>query len=248
MISIILSKKITTRFYDDIAAEYDALKSSGVSIAHKYLLIPNLLRVLPDVNGKRVIDLGCGTGIISSLLVKKGAEVTGIDISKNMIKIAKTRVKGARFLVGDIENMDLPSGYFDIGVCVLTMDYISDMKRVLREINRVLKKSGTLILIVRNPFVSSTKPIDSRHKHVRKFYYYFKEYKIRYAWDEFHNNLVDYEIHRPMENFTKQFVSNGFIISYYFDLKPINQKNKNRKWIDYNLRVPKFSGFKLVKS
>ncbi|MCL4379740.1 class I SAM-dependent methyltransferase [Candidatus Marsarchaeota archaeon] len=243
-----LSKKNTAMFYDSIAAEYDALKSSSVSIVHKYLLIPNLLRVLPDVNGKRVIDLGCGTGIISSLLAKKGAEVTGIDISKNMTEIAKTKVKNARFLVEDIEDMNLPSEYFDIGVCVLAMDYIRDIGRSLREINRVLKKGGTIILVIRNPLVSSTKPIDSRHKHIRKFYYYFREYKIRYAWNEFHKNLVDYEIHRPMENFTKQFVSNGFIISYYFDLKPMNPKNKNKGWVDYNLRVPKFCGFKLVKS
>ncbi len=241
------NEKYALAFYNKIAKEYEELKESGVSLFHKYLLIPNLSRQICDLKGKKVVDLGCGNGMLTSLLVKKGAKkVFGIDFSKNMVEIAKKRVPNAKFVVGNIRHTDFPSNYFDFALCSLVLDGMRDIGGVLSEINRILKPNGMLILIIRNPFITSTKQIGNKQKTIRKFNYYFNKYLIKYVWDEFRTKMPIYEFHRPMQEFIRGFISNGFAINDYFDLKPKKPKNRN-EWFEYNLRVPKFMGFKLKK-
>jgi len=81
--------------------------------------VPAMLELIGNVEGKTILDAGCGLGHYSILLAKKGAKVTGIDISDKMIHIAEKNAEEAsvncRFFVGDLQDLSMfRSNLFDL--------------------------------------------------------------------------------------------------------------------------------------
>jgi SAM-dependent methyltransferase len=108
-----------------------------------------------DVRGKRVLDLGCGMGRISTHLARYGAEVYGTDISEEMIRLARqnlSHVPGLHFDVGDgISLVQYPDGFFDGVWSYITLRHIPSHEVVvgyLREIGRTLAPGGWILLEV----------------------------------------------------------------------------------------------------
>ena len=105
--------------------------------------------LLGDVRGKTVLDYGCGAGENSLLLASLGALVTGIDISPELIEIAKARLElnglQAQFVTGSGYDTGLPDGSMDIVFCMAVLHHL-DLAQARREILRVLKPGGALIV------------------------------------------------------------------------------------------------------
>jgi SAM-dependent methyltransferase len=114
------------------------------------LVSDRIIKLIKDIKGKKVIDLGCGTGRISKILSKRGAEVYGIDISKEMINIAKKEDLKSKYFVGDISNLPkiLKKNKFDLALALLVFLYLDKkkMQKSLIEISKILKKGSTLII------------------------------------------------------------------------------------------------------
>ena len=68
-------------------------------ISYVPLMFPALLKILGDIKGKNILDLGCGPGFFSRMIAKKGGKVVGVDISKKWIQICKEDNK-------DIKNIE----------------------------------------------------------------------------------------------------------------------------------------------
>jgi len=97
-----------------------------------------------------VLDLGCGTGSYAKALVRRGFEVTGVDFSDAMLKRARTEVPSARaaFVAADInDRLPFPGATFDAVLSVLSFDHVADARAVLREVRRVLKPGGVLLVV-----------------------------------------------------------------------------------------------------
>ncbi len=90
-----------------------------------------------------VLDVGCGTGVYSGLFEK----YTGIDISGKMIKEALRKSK-QRYAMANAENLPFHDGTFDTVICMFTVLNLCDYKKAAKEMRRVLKKGGTLIISV----------------------------------------------------------------------------------------------------
>jgi SAM-dependent methyltransferase len=93
---------------------------------------PAMIAMLPDVRGKRVLDVGCGTGPISAWVAAHGADVTGFDLSPSMIRHAKGRgVPNASFRVADLSEplSFLEDRSFDVAVASLAFHYLRDWVR-----------------------------------------------------------------------------------------------------------------------
>ena len=94
-----------------------------------------------DLSGKKVLDIGCGTGIWSNLFRLHGATVTGIDFAPKMIGIAKKKYPGIGFAVADAGAIaDYPDDSFDIATLSFVLHDIVDRSGLLREMRRISQK------------------------------------------------------------------------------------------------------------
>jgi len=93
-----------------------------------------------------VLDAGCGNGGFTYEIMKQGGTVVGVDISHEMLQVAKDT--GDEFVVGDLENLSFHDETFDIVLCSMILHHFPSLdSRVPAEIARVLKKGGKLVII-----------------------------------------------------------------------------------------------------
>ena len=98
---------------------------------------------------KDVLDLGCAGGFMAEALAQKGARVTGIDPATKAIGAAKQRARAVGqsidYDVGVGEDLPYADGRFDAVVCVDVLEHVSDLAKVLAEVDRVLKPGGAFL-------------------------------------------------------------------------------------------------------
>jgi SAM-dependent methyltransferase len=105
---------------------------------------------LGDVTGRRIVDFGCGSGANTVLLANRGAHVWGIDISEDLLRLAKRRlaVSGrddeASFIAGSAHDMPFPDNSIDVVFGIAILHHL-DLDLVSREVRRVLKPGGRAI-------------------------------------------------------------------------------------------------------
>lgn len=136
--------------YDAMAQDYDASDKPYNALYER----PALISMLPRVADKRVLDVGCGSGPLSAWLADHGAEVVGFDGSANMVRLAERRgIERAAFHHADLaQPLDfLADQSFDVAVASLVMHYLRDWVEPLRELHRVLRPDGELILSTHHP-------------------------------------------------------------------------------------------------
>ena len=130
-------------FFDALAPNWD--RGSEDSLAH----VLDLLKRLFIKPGSKVLDLACGTGIISKPLHDLfGAEVFGLDISSEMIRIAKQKhegYEGISFEVGDFFNMDFEEK-FDWVVCHNAFPHFVDAEAFVDRLYDALKEGGEFVV------------------------------------------------------------------------------------------------------
>ncbi len=103
-----------------------------------------------DVKGKKFLDAGCAKGRFTKALVKRGAFLSGIDITENFINIAKENVPEADFRLASVIDMPFGNNTFDGVLCIEVIEHIPDTEKAIREMTRVLKPSGKIIIIDKN--------------------------------------------------------------------------------------------------
>lgn len=109
-----------------------------------------LLDRIGPARGLRILDVGCGDGVLATRLAQGGARVTGLDASADMLAAARRRTKAAGveldLVKGDAGGLPFPTGQFDAVVSGATLCFVDDPRRAIREMVRVLKPGGRLIL------------------------------------------------------------------------------------------------------
>ena len=136
---------------------YSVSLDSDASIYNdKLYRMKYVLDGVPNAGGKgeRALDLGCAGGAFIPYLTQKGYEVTGVDISSQMIDQAR-RYCGKMNIPADLSIMDVnhtefQSGYFDVCIAAGLIEHQKRDELLLREVKRVLKKGGTFVVTVRN--------------------------------------------------------------------------------------------------
>jgi SAM-dependent methyltransferase len=114
---------------------------------------PACLELLGDVAALDVLDVACGPGLYAEELVTRGARVTGLDHSPRMVELARQRVPVAEFRVHDLaDRLDwMPDNSVDRVLFALALEYIDDRTATLRELRRVLRPDGALVLSRMHP-------------------------------------------------------------------------------------------------
>jgi ubiquinone biosynthesis O-methyltransferase len=129
---------------------YARWRASDIGAITERLQRRLILSLLGDVGGRRVLDVGCGDGDLAIELRRRGACVTGIDASSDMIEAAKARAKREgveiEFVVGAAERIPFAAEQFDVVVAVTILCFVANAGPVFQEIARVLRPGGLLVI------------------------------------------------------------------------------------------------------
>lgn len=136
--------------FDKSASDYDAWythkKGSFVDKVETDLAF----KLIKIKEGMKILDVGCGTGNFSVKLAKMGCKVTGIDISNEMLNIARKKSKeqnlDIEFLNMDLNNLKFDDNSFDAVLSMTAFEFIQDAPKALEELFRIVKKDGQILI------------------------------------------------------------------------------------------------------
>jgi SAM-dependent methyltransferase len=150
---------MTQNIYDDVGffSGYSALPRSvhGLDGAPEW---PALRALLPDLNGLRVLDLGCGFGWFCRFARSAGAaSVTGYDVSERMLARARavTSDSAITYLRADLEQLTLAPASHDLAYSSLALHYIERLDRLLAEVHAALAPGGRFIFSAEHPIYTA---------------------------------------------------------------------------------------------
>ncbi|MFY4776671.1 class I SAM-dependent methyltransferase [Metabacillus sp. RGM 3146] len=202
---------------------------------------PAMMELIPDVlEGKTILDAGCSAGWYTEALTKRGASVTGIDLSPQMIQKAEKRLNGrARLLSHDLsEPLPFQDNEFDLIVSSLTLHYLEDWQPIFEEFNRVLKQGGTLLFSTHHPFMDFVN---------FKCDNYFEKKQLTDSWDKPNINIDVQFYRRPMQEIINE-TSCFFTIEQMIEPQPKDSmRNKKPDGYQYLMTHPHFLILKAKK-
>ncbi len=189
-------REVTRQSYDQTAHEYQE----------------NTLKLQPEVKAKaflsylapesKILDLGCGPGRDSKFFVDKGYEVIGVDISPQMIAIARNSVPQANFLVSDIESLKLNDESIDAIWASASLLHVSKkaMSGVLENLYRTLKPEGIFYVSMKKGSGEELQA-DDRYGGVEKFWNYVSEDELTQLLVEQGFQILETDTHQKSTSY-----------------------------------------------
>ncbi|MBU0574443.1 MAG: methyltransferase domain-containing protein [Candidatus Margulisbacteria bacterium] len=154
-------------------AWYQTPKGTFADVLEKGV-IADLCQVKP---GDRVLEIGCGTGHFSAYFEELGAQVTGLDTSPEMLKLAKNLPGDLKidFTRGDAYRLPFADNSFDLVAMITTLEFFSSPKRALKEAFRVSKGKVFLGILNRNSLLARKRMKSEKKVWKEAHFYTFKE-------------------------------------------------------------------------
>lgn len=137
------SQKIQGELWGRRPKDWSSIQEATVNSAYEYAL-----QFLKPTSSDKLLDVGCGSGLFSSLVQAKGADMTGIDASAALIERAKGSYPDIRFLIGEMEDLPFADNTFDIVCGFNSIQYAESVRNALLEGKRVLKERGKLAIMI----------------------------------------------------------------------------------------------------
>jgi ubiquinone/menaquinone biosynthesis C-methylase UbiE len=156
---IVTDIKGVNDFFDQNVADYEAKHYGDDVRTFMTVRQRRVLELVDKLNlskGAAVLDAGCGPGYLLEALARRGFQVSGMDGSDRMLQSAEVRLRAAQpsfpftLKQGDIERLPFEDAQFDLVLSTGVIEYLEDDATVLREMHRVLRPGGHLILPVTN--------------------------------------------------------------------------------------------------
>ena len=132
--------------WDFWAAHYNRLWVQKLSLGPTRL---EIIRRIPEYDGIKILDVGCGTGQLFGDLKetrKTSFDYTGIDASEAMLGVARSDYPEADFETVSLAECELPAGGYDVIVCAHAFPYFSEKERMFRKLKQLLKEDGILLI------------------------------------------------------------------------------------------------------
>ncbi len=210
-----MSKRhIALEAYETLAERYAALVETKPHNA--YYERPATLSLLPPVQGKRVLDAGCGPGVYAAWLLDHGAEVVALDLSPKMASLAHKRV-GQRALIlrGDLERpLPFEEASFDLVLSALALDYVEDWAGTFGEFWRILRRPGHLVFSVGHPLADF---LFYRSEN------YFQTEQVACEWRGFGIPVWMPAYRRPLSAVLNPLIAAGFVLERVLEPTPTEQ-------------------------
>lgn len=249
-----MSLSVKMNDYDKFAEKRHYEVTNGINKALRFVEKPMMMSMLPNIAGKKVLLLGCGTAEESELLNKYNPKkIIGIDISKKSIAIAKECYPDCDFYVGDMLKLPFKENEFDFIFSSLAIHHVENKEKVFEELYRVLNKNGEVLFSVGHPVRFATEKIDynntsyhvigfeagSDGTHVFGNYMSHKK-QVNY----FKDNEVLEEFIAPPSYYFEALINNGFVVKNFKESRCIDEcKNVDEAYYNRFHELPQFMAF-----
>jgi ubiquinone/menaquinone biosynthesis C-methylase UbiE len=198
--------------YDAMAVEYAA--DNAVSPYNALYERPATMGLLGKVAGRRVLEVGCGSGILTAWLVRQGATVTAMDVSPAMLDMARKSVgERADLVVADLAKpLPFETGSFDLIAASLVLHYVRDWAAALRELRRVLVSRGAVVFSTHDPTMDwmLSSPGD-----------YFAVKQVIDTWPKGGRAFEVSFWRRPLTDMCEAIADAGFVIERLMEPEPL---------------------------
>ena len=155
-----MEKKNTS--WGNVSDWYDATVEGADSYQQK-VIMPNLMRIVAPEKGVKILDVGCGTGVFARAVSEVGAKVTGVDLGKELIDIAREKSKVIEYVVASADNLSvIKDGEYDIAIIVLAIQNMKNLDNVIEEVSKKIKSGGRFVMVLNHPDRKSTR-LNSSH-------------------------------------------------------------------------------------
>jgi len=188
---------------------------------------PALRAMLPDLTGKRVVDLGCGFGWFARWAREHGAaSVLGLDLSENMIHRARStpQDQAIEYRIGNLDALDLPETSFELAYSSLAFHYVEDFARLVRGVHRALVPGGHLVFSIEHPiFMATTHPGWLTHAQGHRTWpvdHYALEGERRTEWIT--NGVLKF--HRTIGTTVNTLIDSGFVLRHLEEFAPTREQ------------------------
>lgn len=210
---------------------------------------PVLWEMLGDVRGRTVLDAGCGTGYLTRQLHERGAHAIGVDLSEEMIRIARSHYPDVDFRVDSTSEL---ATIDDASVDLLASNYVlmdaPDLDGAVRAFHRVLKPGGAAVAVFSHPCFPqgmAERPIDHEGITYKWDFPYFEERRrVDPPWAHFTEEFIWF--HRPLSTYWKAFRAAGFAVEDFeeprvtperYALAPTPRKLANSRTRPYSVAL-----------
>lgn len=165
-------------FYDNISDTW-AKKINNSETNKRVKVVFEDLLPKKDIKGKKFLEVGCGLGYFSNKASRLGAKVSGIDIGPKLVAINKKLTPNGKFMVSSASKLPFKDESFDVVLSTEVIEHVENQKAALKEMSRVLKKNGILVITTPNRIF---KPLFDFLSWIRIRPYHGNENWI-YSWD-----------------------------------------------------------------
>jgi len=143
---------MTKSDFDNIANKYDSWYENPVGQTYDRIQKREIAYALESVSdGKKMLEVGCGTGHWTAFFANKGFDVTGVDISSKMLQVASSKgIRSARYTLVDCRNLPFDRNTFDVACAITALEFMSDARTALAEIARCVRPGGKVVVGVLN--------------------------------------------------------------------------------------------------
>ncbi|MFF0546715.1 MULTISPECIES: class I SAM-dependent methyltransferase [Nocardia] len=232
-----LTADTVTASYDQHAAAFAA--EAATSAYNTYYDRPAVLDLLGDLTDRVVLDAGCGPGLYITELLARGAHVIAIDAAANMIGLARQHAAG-QITVRQHDLTQplywLANGSVDVCLLALVIHYIDDRIALLRELRRVLRPGGHLIISTSHPTADWLTTGGG----------YFDTGWVEQRWS---CGITHRFWHQPLQAWCAEFTTTGFTIDAITEHRPSAEMARTHPAeYDTLTRQPGFIAFRLTSS
>ena len=223
--------------YDDYADEYATYvawrEQAGPEVDPFGLLLP-LLDLLGDIDGRRVLDAGCGEGYLARALAARGAHVTGIDLSSRLIALARARDPSGSidYQVADL-SQPLPAAArgVDAAATYLVLNDVRDFRGFAATLAASLAPGGRLVLAINNPYSAVT------DRHVTDYFESGAVSRYRGLWEA---GIRAHYHHRTLEDYLDAFHAGGLRLAKLADMPALADIHGPDAYLPPGGRFPRF--------
>jgi len=217
-----MDKKETS--WGKVAGWYDEMLENKDGTYQKEVILPNLLRIFNPQKGEKVIDIACGQGFFSRALNEVGVQVTGVDIAKELIAMAKMHSpQSISYFVSPADKLEgIVDNSFDKAIIILALQNIENLQGAIHEVSRVLKPEGKFFVILNHPAFripkgSSWNWDEATRRQYRRIDTYMSDSRERIEMNPSAMKEGDkrftISFHRPLQVYFKALKKAGFLVN-----------------------------------